>query len=79
MKRAEFMITPWFRLTFCVAMVALIWLGVLPQMRLWRTISNHIELMEKREVKAGAMYYTDLENLPVRPEWVAEEVQLWPE
>ncbi len=34
--------------------------------------------MEVREVNPAAMFYTELERLPVRPRWVEQRLILWP-
>lgn len=34
--------------------------------------------MEERGVDPSAMYYTELERLPLRPAWVDDVLILWP-
>lgn len=63
----------------CILVVLIIWLMVLPRLSSFEAVSKHMQLMEERGVHAGAMYYTDLEKLPLRPSWIEEQVQLWPE
>lgn len=69
----------WLQLMFCVTAVAVVWLIVLPKLSSLDEVSRHVELMEKRNVHAGAMYYTDLDQLPLRPHWIENEIHLWPE
>jgi hypothetical protein len=55
-----------------------IWLGALPQLLRWAPVARHIAMMEDRRVNPAAMYYTELDRLPRRPEWLARHVVLWP-
>jgi hypothetical protein len=34
--------------------------------------------MEDGEVNPAAMVYTELERLPLRPDWVERQLVLWP-
>jgi hypothetical protein len=34
--------------------------------------------MESAGVNPAAMYYTELERLPVRPEWIDDRLVRWP-
>jgi hypothetical protein len=34
--------------------------------------------MENRQVNPSAMVYTELEQLPLRPDWAHEQIILWP-
>jgi hypothetical protein len=69
----------WLRLLICFGVVAFVWLVVFPNLRWVDAIAKHMDHMEKREVNAGAMYYTELEHLPLRAKWIEDEIQLWPE
>jgi len=75
-KRAEH---KWFYLAFWAAAVSAVWLLLLPRLGRLENVAEHLDLMESRNVRAGAMYYTDLEEIPVRPQWIEKEIQLWPE
>jgi hypothetical protein len=58
--------------------VALVWCGLLPRLLAWPPIARHVALMEARGVDPSAMYYTELEQLPLRPAWVDDVLVLWP-
>lgn len=58
--------------------VAVVWCGVLPQLLRLEPVARHVALMEARGVDPSAMYYTELERLPLRPAWVDEVLVLWP-
>jgi hypothetical protein len=58
--------------------VAMIWCGLFPQLLHWPPIACHVALMEERGVDPSAMYYTELERLPLRPAWVDDVLVLWP-
>ena len=59
-------------------LVAGIWLGALPRLLRWEPIAAHVATMESRGVNPAAMYYTELERLPLRPAWVDDVLVLWP-
>jgi hypothetical protein len=61
-----------------VVVTAGIWLGALPGLLRWQPIADHVALMEARGVNPAAMYYTELDEVPRRPEWLARHVVLWP-
>jgi hypothetical protein len=58
--------------------VAAVWCGLLPRLLEWPPIARHVALMEERGVDPSAMYYTELERLPLRPAWVDDVLVLWP-
>jgi HAMP domain-containing protein len=58
--------------------VALIWCGLLPRLLEIGPVARHVALMEARGVDPSAMYYTELERLPLRPAWIDERLVLWP-
>ena len=58
--------------------VAVVWCGLLPRLLDWPPIARHVALMEERGVDPSAMYYTELERLPLRPAWVDDVLVLWP-
>jgi hypothetical protein len=66
------------RLLVGAAVVAFVWCGLLPRLLDWPPIARHIALMEARGVDPSAMYYTELERLPLRPAWVDDVLVLWP-
>ena len=55
-----------------------IWCGLLPRLLEWPPVARHVALMEARGVDPSAMYYTELERLPLRPAWVDDVLVLWP-
>ncbi len=65
---------------FVVAIVglAIVWLVVLPWMLASGPVARHVTRMEDRGVNPAAMYYTELERLPLRPEWLEQRIVLWP-
>ena len=66
------------RLACGMAVVAVVWLGLLPRLMRLPPMAGHIERMEVREVNPAAMYYTELERLPLRPAWIERRLVLWP-
>lgn len=78
MRHPKSRIRNWLKLALCVFVVASVWLIVLPRVSSIEVVANHIKYMEDRNVRAGAMYYTDLEKIPTRPTWIEQEILLWP-
>ena len=66
------------RLLAGLAVVAVIWCGLLPRLLRLPPLARHVALMEERQVDPSAMYYTELERLPLRPAWVDDLLVLWP-
>lgn len=66
------------RLACGLAVVAVVWLGLLPRLIRLQPIAAHVERMEARGVNPAAMYYTELERLPLRPAWIEQRLVLWP-
>ena len=66
------------RLAVGVAVTAAVWCGLLPRLLTVRPVARHVRLMELRGVDPAAMYYTELERLPLRPAWVEDRLVLWP-
>ena len=66
------------RLLAGVMVVAVVWCGLLPRLLRWPPVARHVALMEARGVDPSAMYYTELERLPLRPAWVDDVLVLWP-
>ena len=66
------------RLLVWVTVVALVWCGLFPRLLAWPPIARHVALMEERGIDPSAMYYTELERLPLRPAWVDDLLRLWP-
>jgi hypothetical protein len=70
---------PWVvRLFAVVAAFAMVWGGMLPWIRRLGPVVRHVDHMEARGVNPAAMYYTELERLPVRPAWLERHIVLWP-
>jgi len=57
---------------------AAVWCGLFPRLLEWPPVARHVALMEERRVDPSAMYYTELERLPLRPAWVDDVLVLWP-
>jgi hypothetical protein len=66
------------RLAAGAAVVAVVWCGLLPRVLRLGPVARHVALMEERGVDPAAMYYTELERLPLRPPWVDDVLVLWP-
>ncbi len=66
------------RLALGVAVTGAVWCGLLPRLLGLGPIARHVRLMESRGVDPAAMYYTELERLPLRPAWVEDHLVLWP-
>jgi hypothetical protein len=60
------------------AVVATVWCSLLPRLLEWPPIARHVALMEERKVDPAAMYYSELERLPLRPAWIDDVLVLWP-
>ena len=58
--------------------VAVLWCTLLPRVLDLAPVQEHVALMEARRVDPSAMYYTELERLPLRPAWVEDMIILWP-
>jgi hypothetical protein len=58
--------------------VAAVWCGLLPRLLEFGPVARHVRLMEARGVDPAAMYYTELERLPLRPAWIDDVLTLWP-
>jgi len=61
-----------------VMATATIWCGILPRLLEIEPIQAHVALMEERGVDPSAMFYTELERLPLRPAWIDDVIILWP-
>ena len=66
------------RLALGVVVTTAVWCGLLPRLLEWPPIARHVALMEERRVDPAAMYYTELDRLPLRPAWVEKSLILWP-
>jgi 4-amino-4-deoxy-L-arabinose transferase-like glycosyltransferase len=66
------------RLVMAIVGVAVVWLVVLPWLLACGPVARHVTRMEDRGVNPAAMYYTELERLPLRPEWLERRITLWP-
>jgi hypothetical protein len=71
-------IRPGLRLLIASAVLAAVWLVVLPWVGRHPIIDRHVQLMESRDVNPAAMVYTELEHLPLRPAWIDRLLVLWP-
>ncbi len=61
-----------------VAAVAVIWGGALPALLRCGPVARHVATMEERGVNPAAMYYTELDRLPLRPDWLGPRLAIWP-
>ncbi|MFM7136691.1 MAG: hypothetical protein ACKO1M_06430 [Planctomycetota bacterium] len=78
MNRSHSPSRPLVRLATGGVVVALVWCGLFPRLLEWPPVARHVALMEERRVDPSAMYYTELERLPLRPAWVDDVLILWP-
>lgn len=70
--------SPPVRLGLVMTAIGLVWGVILPRLGRFPVIVRHVVAMESREVNPAAMYYTELDRLPVRSAWVEEHLILWP-
>lgn len=56
----------------------IIWLAILPQIQKLEFIARHIDFMKQRDINPAAMYYTELEKLPLRTPAIEQALVLWP-
>jgi hypothetical protein len=77
-QRRVLSIAPWWRLAALLVAIGVIWCGLLPQLLRCAGVAGHVARMEERGINPAAMYYTELERLPVRPGWVERRIVLWP-
>lgn len=66
------------RLSAGATITVAVWCGLLPRILEMVPVQEHVALMEARGVDPSAMYYTELERLPLRPAWVDDVIVLWP-
>lgn len=66
------------RLAIATLAVVAIWGGLLPALLRSGPVARHVAAMEERGVDPAAMYYTELDRLPVRPAWIERRLTLWP-
>ena len=66
------------RLASVVGALGLVWGVVLPWLGRCPMIVRHVTAMESRDVNPTAMYYTELDRIPLRPSWIDDRVVLWP-
>ena len=66
------------RLLLVSAALGVVWCGLLPRLLEFGPVARHVRLMEARGVDPAAMYYTELERLPLRPAWIDDVLTLWP-
>lgn len=66
------------RLVAGAVVVIAVWCGLLPWLLSVAPVARHVRLMEERGVDPAAMYYTELERLPLPPPWVQDRLILWP-
>ncbi|MFM8985582.1 MAG: hypothetical protein ACKONH_05920 [Planctomycetia bacterium] len=60
------------------AMLGVVWGMVLPAVLRCGPVARHVARMEAAGVNPAAMYYTELERLPVRPAWIDRRIVRWP-
>lgn len=65
-------------LAAAAAGLALVWLVLLPWVAGRPAVARHLRAMDEGEVNPAAMVYTDLDRLPLRPDWVERHLVLWP-
>jgi hypothetical protein len=60
------------------AVLGVVWGMVLPAVLRCGPVARHVARMEAAGVNPAAMYYTELERLPVRPAWIDRRIVRWP-
>ena len=65
------------RLACATVAIAVVWLVVLPWVAGRPAVARHLRAMDEGEVNPAAMVYTELDRLPLRPEWVERHLVLW--
>ena len=61
-----------------LAATGFVWCGLLPRLLRYGPVERHVDLMEQLDVNPAAMYYTELDRLPLRSEWISQRLTLWP-
>ena len=61
-----------------MATIGCVWCGLLPRLLRYGPVAQHVDLMEQLDVNPAAMYYPELDRLPLRPEWITRRLTLWP-
>lgn len=57
---------------------AVVWLVILPLVARGPAVGRHLRFMDDAAVNPSAMYYTELDRLPLRPSWADRHLVLWP-
>ncbi len=70
--------SPLRRCAVVIAAVATIWGVALPALLRCGPVARHVAAMEQKGVNPAAMYYTELDRLPVRPDWLGPHLAIWP-
>lgn len=65
------------RLAVASALIALVWLGLLPRIGAVPAVARHVRRMEEGGINPAAMVYSELERLPLRPAWIESHLSLW--
>jgi predicted secreted protein len=66
------------RLAAGAVIMTIVWCCVLPRVLELAPVREHVALMEERGVDPSAMYYTELERLPLRSAWLDAVIVIWP-
>ena len=69
--------SPTGRLAVATAILLVVWLVILPWVGRRPAIDRHVRAMEEGGVNPAAMFYTELERLPLRPPWIEQQLVLW--
>lgn len=51
----------WVGLLLGFAAILWVWLVVLPGLGRWEVVREHVDLLERSNINAGAMFYTEVE------------------
>lgn len=52
----------WFGLLLGFAAILWVWLVVLPGLGKWEVVREHVDRLDRENINAGAMFYTEVEN-----------------
>ena len=59
-------------------LILFVWGVLLPAALRCGPLGRHVKRMEAGGVNPAAMYYTELERIPLRPHWLDDRVVRWP-
>jgi|694.fasta_scaffold03597_14 hypothetical protein len=61
------------------ALIVAVWGWLLPAALRCGPLARHVARLEAGSVNPAAMFYTELERIPVRPQWLDDRIVRWPQ